>query len=226
MYSINELAAKAHIELISIAKTMGIARAQHYNAQELIYKILDKQAASPADPEPEGSDPVKPRGRRARIKPTLLAESSNPTQHKHGRKKKSEQTAAAQPLADSKQPSVTIPHPDHVASEVAHLDIAGMEVPQIPNVSDILRVVETGQPSSDSIQRSAAISQPEPRIETKPVEKPIENPEEKPEEKTDERDQKIVDRLHGHVALSVLLDEVDEIFGHIIRDQRFSRAIV
>ena len=143
MYSINDLAAKAHIELIGIAKGMGIARAQHYNAQELIYKILDKQAAAPSDPEPAGDEPVKkPRGRRARIQPTLLAESSNPTRGKRGRKKKvvePEGDAAAKAVSPVKV------EPEQVASEVAHLDIAGMVVPQIPDIEGMLRVPENPQ---------------------------------------------------------------------------------
>ena len=143
MYSINDLAAKAHIELISIAKTMGISRAQHYSAQELIYKILDKQASTPSEAEPAGEDPVKPRGRRARIKPTLLAESSNPTPHKRGRKKKVVEPVAAAPTPSAEPQTKAIP--DHVASEVAHLDIAGMEVPQIPDIEGMLRVAENSQ---------------------------------------------------------------------------------
>ena len=146
MYSINDLAAKAHIELISIAKTMGIARAQHYNAQELIYKILDKQAASPAEPEPAGVEPVKKRGRRARIQPPLLAESSNPTPRKRGRKKKVVEPETAPAATTAKKPVKVVP--DQIASEVAHLDIAGMEVPQIPDIEGMLRVPENPQPST------------------------------------------------------------------------------
>ena len=40
MYSKSELTAKAQIELIDIAKEMGIAKATRLDAQELIYKIL------------------------------------------------------------------------------------------------------------------------------------------------------------------------------------------
>ena len=47
MYSKNDLTAKAHIELIDIAKGMGIAKATRLDAQELIYKILDHQASNP-----------------------------------------------------------------------------------------------------------------------------------------------------------------------------------
>ena len=88
MYSINDLTAKAHIELIGIAKTMGITRASHYSAQELIYKILDQQAANPTpdDSAATGDEAPKPRQKRTRLKPTLLAESSNPsTGKKRGR---------------------------------------------------------------------------------------------------------------------------------------------
>lgn len=148
MYSINELNTKAHIELIGIAKTMGIARAQHYSAQDLIYKILDMQAANPTTQEGEGGEPVKTRGRRARLQPTLLAESSNPPAgHKRGRKKKVVEPApvaattrtrkATKPAGDQQQP----------ASEVAKLDIAGLEVPQIPNVEDMFRMNDGSVPS-------------------------------------------------------------------------------
>ena len=44
MYSKAELSAKAHIELIDIAKEMGIAKATRLDAHELVYKILDHQA--------------------------------------------------------------------------------------------------------------------------------------------------------------------------------------
>ena len=48
MYSKSELTAKAQIELIDIAKEMGIAKATRLDAQELIYKILDHQATNPS----------------------------------------------------------------------------------------------------------------------------------------------------------------------------------
>ena len=47
MYSKSELTSKAHIELIEIAKGMGIAKATRLDAQELVYKILDHQASNP-----------------------------------------------------------------------------------------------------------------------------------------------------------------------------------
>ena len=47
MYSKSELEAKAHIELINIAKELGISRATRMDAQELIYKIIGLQSENP-----------------------------------------------------------------------------------------------------------------------------------------------------------------------------------
>ena len=47
MYSKAELEAKAHIELINIAKELGISRATRLGAQDLIYKIISLQSENP-----------------------------------------------------------------------------------------------------------------------------------------------------------------------------------
>ena len=47
MYSKAELEAKAHIELINIAKELGISRASRMDAQDLIYKIIGLQSENP-----------------------------------------------------------------------------------------------------------------------------------------------------------------------------------
>ena len=88
MYSKSELEAKAHIELINIAKELGIPRATRMDAQELIYKIIGLQSENPnaitKEQENQKAKEPESRPRRARIKPTLLAESSlnNPELHK------------------------------------------------------------------------------------------------------------------------------------------------
>ena len=88
MYSKAELEAKAHIELINIAKELGIARATRLDAQDLIYKIIGLQSENPKaitkEQEQQKTQEQQPRPKRARIKPTLLAESSlnNPELHK------------------------------------------------------------------------------------------------------------------------------------------------
>ena len=59
MYSKSELTAKAHIELMDIAERMGIAKAKRMDAQELVYKILDHQAANPESVDKSTSLQVK-----------------------------------------------------------------------------------------------------------------------------------------------------------------------
>ena len=157
MYNKDELTAKAHIELIGIAKNMGISRAAHYNAQELVYKILDEQAAAPAPDDNSENDTdelPKPRQKRTRLQPTLLAESSNPTGKKRGRKKKNPENSepAAKKTTNAEPGNTQNQEPQkkeknanedlRPISEVAHIDIAGMEVPQIPDVDGMLRTAE------------------------------------------------------------------------------------
>ena len=92
MYSKAELEAKAHIELINIAKELGISRASRMDAQDLIYKIIGLQSENPKaitkEQEQQKAKEQEPRPKRARIKPTLLAESSltNPELHKRRNK--------------------------------------------------------------------------------------------------------------------------------------------
>ena len=54
MYSISDLSAKAQIDLINIAEEMGIRGAKRMEHQDLIYKILDKQAVQGFDCRPAG----------------------------------------------------------------------------------------------------------------------------------------------------------------------------
>ena len=74
MYNISELSSKAHIELIEIAKELGIARATRMDAQSLIYKILDTQANNPTKEDEQQEE--KQRQRRTRLKPVPVAESN------------------------------------------------------------------------------------------------------------------------------------------------------
>ena len=76
MYNKSELSAKAHIELIDIAKSLGVHRADRLEAQELIYKILDVQANNPVDNKSQSEEQPHQRMRRARIKPVPIAESN------------------------------------------------------------------------------------------------------------------------------------------------------
>ena len=152
MYSKAELEAKAHIELINIAKELGIARATRLDAQDLIYKIIGLQSENPKaitkEQEQQKTQEQQPRPKRARIKPTLLAESSlnNPELHKRKTKPDASKTV---------QPSVAGP----VQTGTPHINIADLEVPTIPDIPDVVSpsgrllrrgVAENQQPVSDA----------------------------------------------------------------------------
>ena len=110
MYSKAELEAKAHIELINIAKELGIPRATRLDAQELMYKIIALQSENPKaitkEQEQQKAKESEARPKRARIKPTLLAESSlnNPELHKRkirpDQNSKPQASGTAQPKRD------------------------------------------------------------------------------------------------------------------------------
>mgnify|MGYP002526030898 CR=1 FL=1 len=95
MYSKAELEAKAHIELINIAKELGIPRATRMEPQSLIYKIIGVQSENPkaltkeqtaaGSVASEEDSSRGPRQKRARIKsagggrPAASSDPSRPT---------------------------------------------------------------------------------------------------------------------------------------------------
>ena len=91
MYSKSDLTAKAQIELIEIAKGMGIAKATRLDAQELIYKILDYQASNPVPQAAQQHVSEDQPRKRQHMKPKLLAESAMKTPELHKHVKKPEQ---------------------------------------------------------------------------------------------------------------------------------------
>ena len=118
MFNITELENKAHIELIELAKQMGINRASHLEQKELIYRILDHQAS-----HPEKSDASAPKSKRQHMKPQLLAESTvTADRRKEIEKSKAENRARKNEASAKEQNSV----------------IAMPEVPEVPTVPDVL----------------------------------------------------------------------------------------
>lgn len=132
MYSKAELEAKAHIELINIAKELSIANAERLEPQDLIYKIIGLQSENPnaITKEQEAKRSAKAaesaRPKRTRIKPMPIAESSrnNPELHKRGRK----------------APTDKADKPAENGAEMDPLDIsiASLEVPTIPTIPDVV----------------------------------------------------------------------------------------
>lgn len=154
MYSKSELEAKAQVELINIAKELGIAGAAALNPQDLIYKIIALQSENPQALTREQEKMQKDRTaaqrpKRARIKPTLLAESSmnNPELHKRGGK-----NAAAKEFRGAVyNKDITSP----IDLDSLGINIDELEIPILPDVPDIVR------PSGHLIRRGEAAPQGE-----------------------------------------------------------------
>ncbi len=125
MYSKTELTAKAHIELIEIAKGMGISKAARLNAQELVYKILDHQAANPVpQAAQQHSGDEQPR-KRQHMKPKMLAESAMKTPELH---KKANKGAKKEENAERRV----------VKEEKVGIPDLNIEMPTVPEVPEVL----------------------------------------------------------------------------------------
>ncbi|MBR4301603.1 MAG: transcription termination factor Rho [Bacteroidales bacterium] len=123
MYSKDELSSKAHVQLIEIAKEYGISRASKLSAQELVYKILDHQAASPDnDDNAKKEKKALPKQRRTRLKPTPIAESNV------GGNKTNNQTA------------VNVEKEVKEVSAEKNIDVDGIHIPIIPSVNQAVPV--------------------------------------------------------------------------------------
>ena len=149
MYSKAELEAKAHIELINIAKELGIARPTRSNAQELIYKIIALQSENPQALTKEQEEQQKanaqgaPRQKRARIKPMPVAESkmNNPALHKHVRRTASASdngtavghSSLEEPVADKNNSSLRSEE-----GNISMVSIPNFELPVVPAIPDVV----------------------------------------------------------------------------------------
>lgn len=133
MYSKAELEAKAHIELINIAKELSIANAERLEPQDLIYKIIGLQSENPNAITKEQEEKKKAkaaetaRPKRTRIKPMPIAESArnNPELHKRGRKAPVDNTPA-----EEKKDSFSVADSDPLGFNI--------EVPEIPTIPDVV----------------------------------------------------------------------------------------
>ncbi len=155
MYSKSELSSKAHIELITIAEEMGISKAKRLDAQELIYKILDHQAANPDKSQPAAAPAGDQPRKRQHLKPKLLAESAlkNPEVHQQ---RKHQQQEHKRPVESSAPKSEEISH--------FNMQLSSLEMPTVPEVPEIL------SPSGRLLFRSEEPAKP--AEQPKPVEQP------------------------------------------------------
>jgi len=88
MYDIVELSSKLVTELRQIAKDLEIGKTDKLSKQELIYKILDHQAANPAafQAEQEKKSPLTKRGRKKSIAESKAKEDQETTEEKKNEK--------------------------------------------------------------------------------------------------------------------------------------------
>ena len=179
MYSKSELEAKAHIELINIAKELGIARSTRFTAQDLIYKIIALQSENPQaltkeqEEQKNANTAAAPRQKRARITPTLLAESSmtHPALHKgHGRAGANAETShAAEQRGVKNMPAGSQPSSAaHVESDTLGLNIPDFVLPEVPAIPDVV------SPSGRLIRRKDSVEKTkEPTEQVQPMKRKI-----------------------------------------------------
>ena len=163
MYNISELSTKAHIELIEIAKELGVSRPSRYDAKELIYKILDIQANTPDNKEKH--EETEPRQRRARLKPMPVAESNEKKYKAH-----KEKGLISLPPKEAKP--AQRPAEKEMSQPAFDLNIKDLEIPEVPMVPDL----STPQDYLRSRNRTQDVAVDEP-VESK-VEQIVETPAE------------------------------------------------
>lgn len=128
MYSKNELSDKAHIELVEIAKELGISRAMKLTKQELVYKILDHQASNPGNNKAT-TEIAAPRQRRARLKPTPIAESNT-----NGNILKEKSSSPQKATKKVEKPIVVNDLPKDLDININIDDVTLPTIPQIPDI--------------------------------------------------------------------------------------------
>ena len=128
MYSKNELSDKAHIELVEIAKELGISRAMKLTKQELVYKILDHQASNPGNNK-ASTEIAAQRQRRTRLKPTPIAESNT-----NGNILKEKSSSPQKVTKKVEKPVVVNNLPKDLDININIDDVTLPTIPQIPDI--------------------------------------------------------------------------------------------
>lgn len=208
MYNISELSSKAHIELIEIAKELGISRPTRRDPQELIYSILDAQAKNPPvrtdsredknldarngksktsnakQGEADSNDNVQPvRQKRARLKPTPVAESNEEKYQAHkaeglipsvkARKRKNKNERDAE---------------QNISDSTFQLNLDDLEIPVVPMVPEVTSPEAYFRNRSRESAEQA--SEQEQRKETTTVQEVVTKEEESPKQNTPAVEQK------------------------------------
>ena len=157
MYNISELSAKAHIELIDIAKELGVHRADRLEPKELIYKILDVQANNPTDNSDQNAEQPHQRVRHARVKPVPVAESNAKNYKAHKEKAARAAKAAAQRVPQDVQPIEERTAEGEKYESEFNLNISDLEIPVVPVVPEVASPRDFFQKrNSESVETGSA----------------------------------------------------------------------
>ena len=117
------------LRLQELAKELGISRISRYNQQELVYKVLDMQAASTASADEERVAEERPR--RSRLKPSPIAESNV---------KRTNQTKPSMPKNNNNETKLNVKAFD-------------FEIPEISSVPDLFSLPAIGSVDETPVQQ-------------------------------------------------------------------------
>ena len=147
MYKQTELLNKALVELLEIAEKLGINNALSYDKTALVYKILDVQAATPdAVKETSSKNKAPQKQRRARLKPTPIAESNVSNSQKTQANQKNSSSNNDDSSADKSK-----------EEPILNTSSDDLIIPSIPLVPDIIVPSSRGIYSHPDIISSPAI---------------------------------------------------------------------
>ena len=186
MYNKSELDTKSLDDLKLIAKELNIPKFNKFKETELVYKILDFQAANPAEEDiAKEAEKKQKNQKRARLKPKPVAESNVGASLKTNEAKDEKPTPPQAQTPEKQKPQQkpqqhpkkqTIKENSIEASEAkmkSELDLFDMSVPQIDNLKKPdLKYKTQDKPqvvNSDEIILSEIITND--KIETKDIKK-------------------------------------------------------
>ena len=184
MYNKSQLDTKSLEDLKKIAQELNITKLNKLNEQELIYKILDHQAANPAKEDVEDSSPKQKTQRRTRLKPKPVAESNVKGSNPVAPLPKPTETEPSQKTTPSQKPNIAQQKPKNKPApkpekqnkkELNIFDIPEFIMPEIPIIEE-LKLPELNLKAQKPITEIKIAPK---AIDKKPIEeKPIQKNEE------------------------------------------------
>ncbi len=186
MYSKSDLSNKAHIELIEIAKELGVPRATRLEPQELIYKILDFQANNPSQEDVRKEEQNRNKPHRARLKPVPMAESNMKNRQSRMRQEKQngrmpqmaprpQQPQQEAPMANPAQRNEGVAVVENHDAHMFDVNISDLVIPEVPVVPEVLTPQAYMQKRTQDVTERAAAEEAVATAE-KPVAETVDTP--------------------------------------------------